>query len=310
MKYIIKYSPIISLFTLLFAIGIHTPQFLQISTFIIIAEDAATLFIMSTGIFFVIMLGGIDLSVQSIASLCSVILALCLPQFGYYSFFIAILVGSIFGLISGYFHVTLKIPSFIATLATGGIAASLSLVITNASSIQILQKEKHYITWITDTSFYIPNEILVSFSIFILCWFLINFTKFGRYVTAIGAGEAVAWTSGIDVKLNIYFALILSASLAAISGIVLSSRMSAGSPTLANEFLLPAIAAVIIGGTALTGGVGSIQRTLIGVLIISVLRIGMTFIGINIFAQQLVFGCMLIIAVALTIDRSKIPIVK
>ena len=204
MKYIIKYSPIISLFTLLFAIGIHTPQFLQISTFIIIAEDAATLFIMSTGIFFVIMLGGIDLSVQSIASLCSVILALCLPQFGYYSFFIAIVIGSIFGLISGYFHVTLKIPSFIATLATGGIAASLSLVITNASSIQILQKEKHYITWITDTSFYIPNEILVSFFILILCWFLINFTKFGRYVTSIGAGEAVAWTSGIDVKLNKY----------------------------------------------------------------------------------------------------------
>ena len=218
--------------------------------------------------------------------------------------------GSIFGLISGYFHVTLKIPSFIATLATGGIAASLSLVITNASSVQILQKEKHYITWITDTSFYIPNEILVSLTILVLCSFLINFTKFGRYVTSIGAGEAVAWTSGIDVKLNKYLALILSASLAAISGIVLSSRMSAGSPTLANEFLLPAIAAVIIGGTALTGGVGSIQRTLIGVLIISVLRIGMTFIGINIFAQQLVFGCMLIIAVALNIDRSKIPIVK
>ena len=163
MKYIIKYSPIISLFTLLVAIGIHTPQFLQISTFIIIAEDAATLFIMSTGIFFVIMLGGIDLSVQSIASLCSVILALCLPQFGYFSFFIAILIGAIFGFISGYFHVTLKIPSFIATLATGGIAASLSLVITNASSIQILQKEKYYISWITDTSFYIPNELLVSF---------------------------------------------------------------------------------------------------------------------------------------------------
>ena len=139
---------------------------------------------------------------------------------------------------------------------------------------------------------------------------LINYTKFGRYITAIGAGEAVSWASGIDVKLNKYIALVLSGTLAAISGIVLSSRLSAGSPTLANEFLLPAIAAVIIGGTALTGGVGSVQRTLIGALIISVIRIGMTFLGINIFAQQLVFGCMLIIAVALTIDRSKMPIVK
>ena len=91
---------------------------------------------------------------------------------------------------------------------------------------------------------------------------------------------------------------------------ILAGRLSSGSPTLANELLLPAIAAVIVGGTAITGGVGSVWRTLIGALIISVVRIGMTFIGVDIFAQQIVFGLVLILAVAITIDRSKIPIVK
>ena len=91
---------------------------------------------------------------------------------------------------------------------------------------------------------------------------------------------------------------------------VLAGRLASGSPTLAAELLLPSIAAVVVGGTAITGGVGSIWRTLVGALIISVVRIGMTFLGVNIFAQNIVFGAVLIAAVAITIDRSKIPIVK
>ncbi|MNR34601.1 Ribose transport system permease protein RbsC [compost metagenome] len=102
----------------------------------------------------------------------------------------------------------------------------------------------------------------------------------------------------------------VSAGLAALSGIIMAGRLSSGSPTLANEFLLPAIAAVLVGGTALTGGVGSVWRTLIGALLVSVVRIGMTFVGVSVFAQQIVFGVILIIAVAFTIDRSKLPVVK
>ncbi|MEJ1939084.1 ribose ABC transporter permease, partial [Nostoc sp. NIES-2111] len=91
---------------------------------------------------------------------------------------------------------------------------------------------------------------------------------------------------------------------------VMGARLSAGSPTLANEFLLPAVAAVCVGGTALTGGVGSVLNTLVGALIVSVVRIGMTFVGVDVFAQQIVFGAVLIGAVAVTIDRTKIPVVK
>jgi ribose transport system permease protein len=101
-----------------------------------------------------------------------------------------------------------------------------------------------------------------------------------------------------------------SGLLAALSGIVFSARMASGSPTLANEFLLPSIAAIVVGGTALTGGVGGVWQTYLGALIVSVLRIGMTFVGINVFAQQIVFGVVLIVAVAFTIDRSRIRVVK
>ena len=106
------------------------------------------------------------------------------------------------------------------------------------------------------------------------------------------------------------FAFVLSAAFAALAGVVLAGRLASGSPTLAAELLLPSIAAVVVGGTAITGGVGSIWRTLVGALIISVVRIGMTFLGVNIFAQNIVFGAVLIGAVAITIDRTKIPIVK
>ena len=116
--------------------------------------------------------------------------------------------------------------------------------------------------------------------------------------------------SGVKVDRQKVFAFVLSAAFAALAGVILAGRLASGSPTLAAELLLPSIAAVVVGGTAITGGVGSIWRTLVGALIISVVRIGMTFLGVNIFAQNIVFGAVLIAAVAITIDRSKIPIVK
>jgi ribose transport system permease protein len=137
-----------------------------------------------------------------------------------------------------------------------------------------------------------------------------RFSPFGRYSTAIGAGEAAVWASGIRVNRHKVLAYALSGGLAALGGILLAARLSSGSPTLANQLLLPAIAAVVVGGTAITGGVGGIERTIVGALIISVVRVGMTFVGVNIFAQQMVFGAVLVAAVGLTIDRTKVGIVK
>ena len=167
-----------------------------------------------------------------------------------------------------------------------------------------------YQAWITGEALGAPNVILVGLIVLLVAHVLQAHTRFGRYSAAIGAGEPAAYASGVKVGQQKVIAFVLSSAFAALAGVILAGRLASGSPTLASELLLPSIAAVVVGGTAITGGVGSIWRTLIGALIISVVRIGMTFLGVDIFAQNIVFGAVLIAAVAITIDRAKIPIVK
>src|SRR3712207_106638 len=114
------------------------------------------------------------------------------------------------------------------------------------------------------------------------CLFVERFTTFGRYGQAIGGGEPAAIVAGIRVDRHKTVAFMISGGLAALAGVVMGARLSSGSPSLANEFLLPSVAAVCVGGTALTGGVGSVGRTLVGALIVSVVRIGMTFVGVDV----------------------------
>jgi len=206
--------------------------------------------------------------------------------------------------------VKFKIPSFIATLAMGGVLFSAALVLSKERSIMLGDIERTYQTWITGNYLGVPNVIIVGLVVLIVAHVLQAHTRFGRYSAAIGAGEPAAYASGVKVDRQKIFAYMLSAGFAALAGVILAGRLSSGSPTLAAEMMLPSIAAVVVGGTAITGGVGSIWRTLVGSLIISVVRTGMTFLGINIFAQNIVFGSVLVLAVAVTIDRSKIPIVK
>ena len=305
-----QWLPLATLLILVCVVGVMQPVFLQPSTLLQLAGDTAVLFILATGVTFVIMLGGIDLSIQSMASFASVIVALTVARLGYGAFVMAVVVGALVGLFSGLAHVKLKVPSFIATLATGGVLFSAALVTSKERSITLSEVERSYLTWITGQVLGVPNVIWVGLVVLAIAHILQAHTRFGRYSAAIGAGEPAAYASGVKVDRQKVFAYVLSAGFAALAGVILAGRLASGSPTLAAEMLLPSIAAVVVGGTAITGGVGSIWRTLVGALIISVVRIGMTFLGVNIFAQNIVFGAVLIGAVAITIDRSKIPIVK
>lgn len=305
-----QWLPLTTLVILVILVGTFQPAFLEVSTLLQLASDTAVLFILATGVTFVIMLGGIDLSIQSMASLSSVVVALTLTRYGYAAFVLAFALGVLAGLLSGIAHVRLRIPSFIATLAMGGVLYSAALVTSRERSITLGESERAYLGWITGSLFGIPNVVLIALVVLAIAHVLQSRTPFGRYSAAIGAGEPAAYASGVKVDRQKIFAFMLSASCAALAGIVLVGRLASGSPTLASELLLPSIAAVVVGGTSITGGVGSIWRTLVGALIISVVRIGMTFLGVNIFAQNIVFGVVLVAAVAITIDRSKIPIVK
>lgn len=305
-----QWLPLATLAVLVAVVGIAQPVFLEPASLLQLASDTAVLFILATGVTFVIMLGGIDLSIQSMASLASVIVALTITRLGYGAFVLAVAVGAIAGLLSGLAHVRLRIPSFIATLAMGGVLYSSALVVSRERSITLEDAERGYQTWITGKLLGVPNVIVIGLIVLAIAHVLQSRTRFGRYSAAIGAGEPAAYASGVKVNRQKVIAFVLSAGLAALAGVILAGRLASGSPTLAAELLLPSIAAVVVGGTAITGGVGSIWRTLVGALIISVVRIGMTFLGVNIFAQNIVFGAVLVAAVAITIDRSKIPIVK
>lgn len=302
--------PLATLVMLVAAVGIFEPSFLEPATLIQLASDTAVLFILATGVTFVIMLGGIDLSIQSMASLATVVVALTTMRLGYGSFVLALAIGAVAGLLAGVTHVSFRIPSFIATLALGGVLLSTALVFSRERAITMFEAERSYQTWITGSVFGIPNVVLIGLVVLVIAHILQSHTAFGRYSAAIGAGEPAAYASGVRVDLQKVIAHVLSGFFAALAGIILAGRMSGGSPNLAEGLLLLSIASVVVGGTAITGGVGSIWRTLVGALIISVVRIGMTFLGVNIFAQNIVFGAVLVIAVAITIDRSKIPIVK
>ena len=304
------YTPALLLILLLLGISIAEPDFLRFKDLSVILTDASVLFVMAAGMTFVIMLGGIDLSVQAGASFASMVVAELLPGVGYGAFPVTILIGLVVGLCSGFVHVKLRIPSFIATLATGGIMTGLSLLMEQGQSVALLDTGRHEVRWITGSIVGVPCVILIAAIVAIGGMFIQRYTRFGRYSAAIGAGEPAARAAGISVDRYKIMAFGLSGAFAALGGILLAARLSSGSPDLASQLLLPTIAAVVVGGTAITGGIGNIGLTVVGTLIVSIVRIGMTFLGVDIFAQQIVFGVALILAVFVTIDRSKISIIK
>lgn len=303
--------PLAVLAILVVIVGAWDPGFFSVANLLQITSDTMTLFLMAAGVTFVIMMGGIDLSVQAIASMASCILAVYISQLGLAAVPLAVFGGLLAGLFSATMSVWLRIPSFIATLAVSGVVLSAGFWFSDTRSVNIPVADRdRYLDWIVGETAGVPNEIFVGLAALVFLSVILQMTPFGRIVRGIGAQEQAVIASGVNVNRVKIWAFALSGAMAGLAGVVMGARLGSGSPTLANEFLLPAISAVVVGGTAITGGVGSVWRTFIGALIIQVVRIGMTFMGVSVFAQQIVFGFLLVAAVAVTMDRSKVLVVK
>ncbi len=303
--------PLIVLVLLVLLVGGYDRSFFSPGNMMEVTADTMTLFLMASGVTLVIMIGGIDLSVQAVASMASCILAVYLLQFGIFAIPLAVLGGTIAGFAGGYVSTRLRIPSFIATLAVSGVVLSAGNWFSETRSVVIPgELSETYLTWAVGDFLGVPNEIWVGAVFLIILSAILGLTPFGRLVRGIGAQERAVIASGIDVDRIKIAAYTLSGTMAGVAGVVMAARLGSGSPTLANEFLLPAIACIVVGGTAITGGVGSIWRTFVGALIVQVVRIGMTYVGVSVFAQQIVFGFILVIAVAVTMDRAKVLIIK
>ena len=305
------YVPLAVLAVLVVLVGTYDATFFSRANILGVTADTMTLFLMASGVTLVIMIGGIDLSIQAVASMTSCILAAYLPRLGFFAVPLAVAGGLVAGLTGGLVSTRLKIPSFIATLAVSGVVLSAGYWFSATRSIDISgQDSTTYLSWAVGESFGVPNEIWIGVFFLVLLSAILELTPFGRLVRAIGSQERAVIASGIDVDRTKIATYTLSGTMAGIAGIVMAARLGSGSPTLANEFLLPAIACIIVGGTAITGGVGSVWRTFVGALIVQVVRIGMTFVGISVYTQQIVFGFILVAAVAATMDRAKVSVIK
>lgn len=303
--------PWITLVILVALVSIGDPNFLKPSSLIALASDVVPLFIMALGMTFVIYIGGIDLSAQSVANMTTVIATIALPTFGIGTAALCILVGIGFGAVSGFVTTRLLVPSFVSTLAMGGIAVSTAQYLSGDRNLYMdaTLRDTNF-GWMFGETAGIPHVLLIGLVLVVATHLLQNRTTFGRSLKAIGAGEPAAEASGINVTKIKIMAFALSAAMAAIAGLLFSVKLSGGGPTLAEGFLLTAIVAVLVGGTPLTGGVGGVVNTLIGTLIVMVIRSAMVFLEVDATQQQMVFGIILIGAIAMTIDRSKMRIVK
>lgn len=303
--------PWITLLALVVIVGIADANFLRPQNLIAMAADIVPLFIMALGMTFAIYIGGIDLSAQSVANMTTVIATIALPTYGVGTALICILSGFVLGGLSGYVTTKLFVPSFISTLAIGGIAFSTAQWLSGQRALFMdATLRDNTFGWMTGNTAGIPHEIFIGAFLVLATYFLQSRTTFGRALKAVGAGEPAAVASGLNVTRIKIMAFALSGLLAAIAGLLFSVKLSGGSPTLANGFLLPAIVAVLVGGTPLTGGVGGVINTLIGTLIVAVIRSSMLYFEIDATKQQMVFGLVLIAAIALTIDRTKLRVVK
>ena len=303
--------PWITLVALVAIVGIADANFLRPVNLVSMAADIVPLFIMALGMTFAIYIGGIDLSAQSIANMTTVVATIALPTFGIGAAVICIFGGLVLGAASGYITTKLFVPSFISTLAVGGIAFSTAQYLSGQRALFMdATLRNSTFGWMTDVSFGIPHELFIGAILILITWFLQSRTTFGRALKAVGAGEPAAVASGLNVTKIKVMAFAASGALAAIAGLLFSVKLSGGSPTLANGFLLPAIVAVLVGGTPLTGGVGGVMNTLIGTLIVAVIRTSMLYFEVDATKQQMVFGLILIVAIAATIDRTKLKVVK
>lgn len=303
--------PWITLLLLTIAVSAINPTFLAPGSLIQMMADVSTLFVMALGITLVIYIGGIDLSAQSVANMTTVLATLALPLIGFWALPAVVTIGALMGLASGYASTKLKVPSFIATLAIGGVALSIGQYASGQRALfmDAGMRDREF-GWIIGSTVGVPNEILIAVLLLAVLLFIERRTTLGRALKAIGAGEPAAAASGLRVgryKIAVY---AISGLIAAFAGLLFSVKLAGGAPNIAEGFLLPAIVAVLIGGTPLTGGVGGVLNTLIGALIVAVIRTGMVYLEIPPQAQQIVFGMVLIAAIALTIDRSKLAMVK
>ncbi|WP_126429882.1 ABC transporter permease [Brevibacillus marinus] len=301
MQFIKKYNLLIILLIFIGIGAMLSPKFLTVQNFLNLLQQSAVVGIISIGMTFVIIVAGIDLSVGSVLALAGMVFAVLVTTEMnlFLAILLSVLVGTVLGLINGVVSTKLKVPAFIATLAMMVAARGVALLMTDGKPITNLPSSIRILGG--NVFERIPVSGLLWVALTLIAIFVLRYTTFGRKLYAIGGNPQSAHLSGIEVNRYITAAFTICGALSALAGVVLASWLTVGQPTAGRGIELDAIAAVVLGGTSLFGGIGGVGGTFIGVLLLSIITNIFNLLGLSSYFQQIFMG--LIIVLALVLNR-------
>jgi len=313
---LIRFQSLIALFILCLGLSILSDKFLTVSNAWNVMRQISVNICISTGMTLIVLTAGIDLSVGSVLALCGAITAgllrngIEIPSGNLYIGFTllgavlaGVLTGSLLGAFNGWTITKFKVPPFVATLAMLTIARGLTMLWTQGFPISGLGDTFLYLGtgWLLG----IPVPVWISGIIVLIAVLITNKTRLGRYIYAIGGNESASKLSGINVNKVKIIVYTIAGALAAVGGLLVTSRLDSAQPNAGTSYELDSIAAVVIGGTSLSGGRGSILGTVQGAVIIGVLNNGLVLLNVSPFWQQVVKGFVILLAVIIDKSNSK-----
>jgi ribose transport system permease protein len=304
-------APALVLGSLVLLIGSLEPTFLQLTSLKQVMADASVLLLIAAGQTLIVLTGRIDLSICALTSACTVLLAKLMQSLDAGAVPVVLAVAAAVGAAQGWIHVRAQLPSFVVTLGGLFLFSGLALILGDAKAISVPYGHNPVDVLAGDRmDLWLPNSAVFGLVVVLLGAAALRLLPFGRHVLALGVNERAAVLAGVPAARTVIATFACSGLAAGLAALVLVADFDAGRPGLADVLLLPTIAAVVVGGTAITGGVGGLGRTVVGALTIAVLRVGVNAVGAPPQYQQLLYGIIVITAVALTIDRRKLAVVK
>lgn len=300
-RFLSRNKPLVGLIVLMAAVAVMSPSFMTVDNLLNILRQTSINAVIAVGMTYVILSGGIDLSVGSVLAFCGAVCAWLVA--GDLSIWLAIplslLLGAGLGAINGVVIGTGGVQPFVATLVAMTMLRGATLVFTDGRPITTGTGTAADAFWSVGGGYLlgIPVPVVVAAAVFAVCGLILTRTRFGRYTYAVGGNEVVARLSGIRVNLEKTTIYALSGLLAALAGVILTARLESAQPTAGAGYELDAIAAVVVGGTSLSGGKGTLFGTLVGALIIGVLNNALNLMDVSSYYQMIAKGAVILLAV-------------
>ena len=302
-----RYALLLSLASLCLVLGILNPVFLSWSNLTNVFLQSSLNLIIALGMTFVIIIGGIDLSVGSVVAVAGMTLGIFLNDGvkAPVAILCVVLLGALCGGINGFVIAKWQVPAFVVTLGSMSAARGVALMLTGGRSVSGFSTS---FLWLGNGSLAgFPFPAIIALALAALCAFVLRATVWGTYLYAIGGNSKAAWIFGIRVPLYQICVYVISGIVSAVAAVLLTSRLAAALPTAGTSYELDAIAATVIGGASLSGGSGTIYGTVLGAILIGVLRNGLSILNVSSYVQQILIGTIIVAAVAIEQARRHHP---